>query len=642
MIINVENLSYSYGDRVLYKDISFTVEEGDKIGVIGVNGCGKSTLLKAIATNDLPKDAKITKNNKLIIEYLPQNPLMLENASVLEQVFHGDSILMRLIRSYEKTLKETTDNPTDLKLQNKLIELQGEMDKNFAWQIESEAKTVLTKLGITNFHQLVSELSGGQQKRVALASVLIRPCELLILDEPTNHMDNETVSWLENYLKDRKGALLMVTHDRYFFDRVINRTLEIDRGKAYLYTGNYSLFLEKRAERRLDEESSAKKLQNIYRKELAWIKRGAQARRTKQKFRVERFSSIEKDVKNVENNIELEMSSIGTRLGKTIIECEHLGKDFDGKTYVDDFNYILLKNDRIGIVGPNGAGKTTLINLIIGNLIPTRGTIIIGKTVKIGLFAQHTEFEDENMRVIEYIQEVGNYIQTTDGTSISASQMLERFLFGPEQQRTILKNLSGGEKRRLYLLRILMSAPNVLILDEPTNDLDIPTLSVLEEYLDTFAGAVIAVSHDRYFLDRFADKIFAFTGNGKIKQYIGDYSLYEKEKEQLQKEQKNLANKEKETKITAINVNVAASNSVLPKKAKMTFGEKREFETIENDIAGLEAKLKMLAQEINTYSADFVKLNELSKEQEETEKVLEQKMERWEYLTDLAERSGEI
>lgn len=642
MIINVENLSYSYGDRVLYKDISFTVEEGDKIGVIGVNGCGKSTLLKAIATNDLPKDAKITKNNKLIIEYLPQNPLMLENASVLEQVFHGDSILMRLIRSYEKTLKETTDNPTDLKLQNKLIELQGEMDKNFAWQIESEAKTVLTKLGITNFHQLVSELSGGQQKRVALASVLIRPCELLILDEPTNHMDNETVSWLENYLKDRKGALLMVTHDRYFFDRVINRTLEIDRGKAYLYTGNYSLFLEKRAERRLDEESSAKKLQNIYRKELAWIKRGAQARRTKQKFRVERFSSIEKDVKNVENNIELEMSSIGTRLGKTIIECKHLGKDFDGKTYVDDFNYILLKNDRIGIVGPNGAGKTTLINLIIGNLIPTRGTITIGKTVKIGLFAQHTEFEDENMRVIEYIQEVGNYIQTTDGTSISASQMLERFLFGPEQQWTILKNLSGGEKRRLYLLRILMSAPNVLILDEPTNDLDIPTLSVLEEYLDTFAGAVIAVSHDRYFLDRFADKIFAFTGNGKIKQYIGDYSLYEKEKEQLQKEQKDLANKEKETKITAINVNVATSNSVLPKKAKMTFGEKREFETIENDIAGLEAKLKMLAQEINTYSADFVKLNELSKEQEETEKVLEQKMERWEYLTDLAERSGEI
>lgn len=641
MIISVENLSHSYGDRVLYKDINFTVEAGDKIGIIGVNGCGKSTLLKDIATGDVPVGTKITKSNKLIIEFLPQNPKMIEGANVLEQVFHGDSVLMRLIRSYEKTLKNNTDNPSDLKIQNKLIDLQGEMDKNFAWQIESEAKKVLTKLGITDFHQQVTELSGGQQKRVALASVLIRPSELLILDEPTNHMDNEVVSWLEGYLKDRKGALLMVTHDRYFFDRVINRTFEIDRGKAFLYTGNYSLFLEKRAERRLDEESSAKKLQNVYRKELAWIKRGAEARRTKQKFRVERFSTIERNAKNIQANVELEMSSIGTRLGRTIIECEHIGKDFDNKTYIDDFNYILLKNDRIGIVGANGTGKTTLINVITGKLAPTRGTVTIGKTVKIGLFAQHTAFKDENMRVIEYIQEVGNYIQTTDGTSISASQMLERFLFPADQQWTILKSLSGGEKRRLYLLRILMSAPNVLILDEPTNDLDIPTLSVLEEYLDSFAGAVIAVSHDRYFLDRFADKIFAFNGKGNIKQYIGDYSLYEEEKAKFQKEEKELLAKEKQSKLASSNTK-SITTTPPTKKAKMTFGEKRDFETIETDIAGLEAKLNMLAQEINTYSADFVKLGELSKEQEATEVELETKMERWEYLTDLAERSGEI
>ena len=525
MILSAENLSYSYGDRLLFENITFNVEEGDKYGIIGVNGTGKSTLLRMLANREAG-DGKLTIPGGVVMEYLPQDPPFDAEATVLEQIFKGDSPLMVLLRDYELAVEEAEREPENTKAQKRLIDLQQQMDNQYAWQLESEAKAVLTQLGLTNLQQKMGELSGGQRKRVALAGVLVRPSDLLILDEPTNHMDNATVAWLEQQLMARKGALLMVTHDRYFFDRVVNRTLEIDGGKGYVYVGNYSLFLQKREERRIAEASAAQKLRNIYRRELAWISRGAEARRTKKKDRVERFAQLEAEVKNVKTESSLEMSSVSSRLGKTIIELENIGMVWDGKDYIKDFSYILLRNDRVGIVGPNGAGKSTLMDIIAGRLAPTAGKLTVGQTVKIGYFAQHSEFPNSSMRVLEYIKEANNYIETADGQRISAAQMLERFLFPPELQWVPVNKLSGGEQRRLYLLRVLMTAPNVLLLDEPTNDLDIPTLSVLEDYLDSFAGAVIAVSHDRYFLDRFAQKIFALQADGQIKPYIGGYSDY--------------------------------------------------------------------------------------------------------------------
>lgn len=642
MIMTVDKLGHSYGQRVLFQDISFSIEPGDKIGIIGVNGCGKSTLLKDIAGGEATEGGNITVASGVTIEYLAQNPDFLPGATVLEQVFCGDSPLMKLMRSYEQAVQTVERCPEDVKAQKQLIKAQAAMDEAYGWQLESEAKAVLIQLEITDFNQPVEQLSGGQKKRVALAGVLVRPSELLILDEPTNHMDNETVAWLENYLKERKGALLMVTHDRYFFDRVINRTLEIDNGQGYLYTGNYSLFLEKRAERRLEEASAAKKLNNIYRRELAWISRGAEARRTKLKNRVERFAEIETAVKNIKEEASLEIASVGTRLGKTIIECEHVGLDYDGITYIDDFNYILLRNDRVGIVGPNGSGKTTLIELLAGNLTPDRGAIKVGQTVKIGLFSQHSEFPDSEMRVLEYIREVGDYVEAGDGNKITAAQMLERFLFPTELQWVPVNKLSGGEKRRLYLLRVLMSSPNVLLLDEPTNDLDIPTLSVLEDYLDNFQGAVIAVSHDRFFLDRFAQKIFAFMGKGEIKAFIGDYTRYEEEKN-LRQEAANLAEKEAsklaKKQEEAVEIKKVVENKPASKK-KMTFKEKFEYENIEKEIAGAEAEVRLLGKAINENASDFVQLQALTVRQQEAQVRLEKLLERWEYLMELAEELG--
>ena len=500
MILSVENLGHSYGVRTLFKNISFNIESGDKIGVIGVNGTGKSTLLRDIATGE-PGEGKITKNGACVIEYLPQDPPFDPDATVLEQVFRGESPQLDVVRRYEAAVQKAAARPDNADAQKALLALQQEMDAKFAWQLESEAKAVLDRLGITDLEQPMRELSGGQRKRVALAGVLVRPSDLLILDEPTNHMDNDTVAWLEGELQKRKGALLMVTHDRYFFDRVVNRTLEIDGGEGYLYTGNYSLFLQKREERRIAAAGAAQRLRNVYRRELAWISRGAEARRTKSKERIERFNALKEEVNSIKKEAQLEISSVGTRLGKTVIELEQIGLDYGNKTYINDFNYVLLRNDRIGIVGPNGSGKSSLMDIIAGRLAPTRGTLKVGQTVKIGYFAQHSEFKDADCRVLEYIKNVSDYIETADGTRITAAQMLERFLFPPELQWVPVSKLSGGEKRRLYLLSVLMSAPNILILDEPTNDLDIPTLSVLEDYLDTFSGAVIAVSHDRYFLE---------------------------------------------------------------------------------------------------------------------------------------------
>ena len=626
MILSAENMSRSYGDRVLFENISFNIEEGDKIGVIGVNGTGKSTLLKMIAAGE-SGGGKLTIPGGVVMEYLPQDPPFEPDATVLEQIFKGDSPLMVLLRRYETAVEAVAAEPENDRLQKQLLELQQEMDNKYAWQLESEAKAVLTQLGITDLQQKMGELSGGQRKRVALAGVLVRPSDLLILDEPTNHMDNATVAWLEQQLLKRKGALLMVTHDRYFFDRVVNRTLEIDNGKGYLYTGNYSLFLEKREERRIAEASAAQKLRNIYRRELAWISRGAEARRTKKKDRVERFAQIEAEVKNVQTEASLEISSVSSRLGKTVIELENVGMVYNGLDYIKNFSYILLRNDRVGIVGPNGAGKSTLMDIIAGRLAPTSGSITVGQTVKIGYFSQHSEFPDSSQKVLEYIKEANNYIETADGSRISAAQMLERFLFPPELQWVPVNKLSGGEKRRLYLLRVLMTAPNVLLLDEPTNDLDIPTLSVLEDYLDSFAGAVIAVSHDRYFLDRFANKIFALQPGGTLRQFVGGYSDYEN----------TLAQEAAEQAVEKPKAAAVKEAAPKPAKKKMTYSERLELENIDQEIARTEAELKMLGMEINSCGSDFVRLGELTKEQEAAQKKLDELVDRWAYLSELAE-----
>ena len=652
LILTIENLAHSYGERTLFKNVSFNIETGDKIGLIGINGTGKSTLLRHIAQFDGGKDpetgvpGKVVPNGSCVIEYLEQNPDFDPEASVIEQIFKGNSPMMTLLRNYEKLLEDTALHPDDKGTQRKLMEIQQQMDQHFAWQLESEAKATLTRLGIADFNQKMKTLSGGQRKRVALAGVLVRPSDLLILDEPTNHMDNETVAWLEEQLQKRKGALLMVTHDRYFFDRVINRTLELDNGTAYLYTANYSGFLQKRAERRELENAAARKLQNIYRRELAWISRGAEARRTKKKDRVERFAEIEAAAKEKVNHQELEISSAATRLGKTVVELDHVSCFYEGVEYIHDFSYILLRDDRVGIIGANGVGKTTLMDIIAGRLQPDTCRVTIGQTVKIGYFSQHSEFQDEDERVLEYIKDAGNYVLAADGTYISAAMMLERFLFPPELQWVPIRKLSGGEQRRLYLLHVLMEAPNVLLLDEPTNDLDIPTLSVLEEYLDTFAGAVIAVSHDRYFLDRFAKRIFAVEEGGMLRQYPGGYSDYEKTKrlEALERDEtentlqgkvknQNSRNKKEKQKIfteeRASNELSAEEKNSEGSSDKLTFSEKIELEKLEEKIAGKEAESKMIGQEISLAGNDFVKIAKLSEELTRVEKELETLTERW-------------
>ena len=663
LLLSIENLAHSYGERTLFKNVNFNIETGDKIGLIGINGTGKSTLLRHIAELDGGKDpetgepGKIIPNGTCVIEYLPQDPPFAPDATVIEQIFRGDSPMMKLLRSYETVLDETALHPNDAAVQRRLLEVQQQMDQHFAWQLESEAKAVLNRLGISNFNQKMKTLSGGQRKRVALAGVLVRPSDLLILDEPTNHMDNETVAWLEGQLQKRKGALLMVTHDRYFFDRVINRTLELDNGTAYLYTANYSGFLQKRAERRELESAAARKLQNIYRRELAWISRGAEARRTKKKDRVERFAEIEAAAKEKVNRQELEITSAATRLGKTVVELEHVSCFYEGIEYIHDFSYILLRDDRVGIIGSNGVGKTTLMDIIAGRLQPDSGKVTIGQTVKIGYFSQHSEFPDTRERVLEYIRDAGNYVLAADGTYISAAMMLERFLFPPELQWVPISKLSGGEQRRLYLLRILMEAPNVLLLDEPTNDLDIPTLSVLEEYLDTFAGAVIAVSHDRYFLDRFARRIFAVEAGGVLRQYPGGYSDYERSRqlEALEQEelkgtgevlQKNSQNKKKpaEKNRTAGSGDGAkreqaeadgmGEKETENKSAGLTFSEKIELEKLEETIAGKEAESKMISREITLAGNDYEKIAQLSDDLNRVEKELETLTERWLELSD--------
>lgn len=634
-LISLENISKSYSDKSLLDNISLGINQGEKIGLIGVNGSGKSTLLKIISGIEVPDEGNIIKGNKVRIEYLHQSPEFYSEARVIEQVFKGESSEMKLLRDYENTLKlleKSKDQGDTYELNNKLIKLQSDIDSLNAWDLESEAKTILTKLGVEDFDAKVGTLSGGQKKRIALASALITPCELLILDEPTNHMDNKTIEWLEQYLNTRKGSLIMITHDRYFLDRVTNRILEIDKGKLYSYSGNYSIFLEKKIERQNMEISSENKREKLYEKELAWIKRGAKARSTKQKARIDRFEKLGEQSIDIKED-KMDISVLSSRLGKKIIEMENLNKSYKGISYIKDFSYILLREDRIGIVGDNGIGKSTLMKIISGEIKYDSGTLDIGETVKIGFFSQENKYMEEDMRVIEYMKEVAEYLPLADGGKITASQMLEKFLFTKDMQWTPISKLSGGEKRRLYLLRVLMGSPNILILDEPTNDLDISTLTILEDYLDKFDGAIITVSHDRYFLDRVCNKIFAFEAPGIVSKHHGNYSDFmERMKESYIEESKvskemNCKDREYEDK--------KANNE---KPLKFSFKEQKEFQEIDEYIESLEVKIEELNREVEKVSTDFVKLQEVLNEKSLLEKELEERYDRWTYLNELSEK----
>lgn len=639
-ILTVEQVTKSYGDKILFQDASFGMEDQDKIGIIGVNGTGKSTFLRVIAGIEPPDSGKVSMGNRIRVRYLAQNPEFDPDKTVLQQVFEGDLPEMKAVREYTETMELLELHPSHEELQQKLLKLNQTLDTLQAWQLESDAKTILSKLGIRNYDAKMGTLSGGQRKRVALAAALIQPSDLLILDEPTNHIDNESVAWLEQYLQKRRGALLMITHDRYFLDRVANVMLELDHGRLFRYEANYSRFLELKAEREEREAASEQKRQNLLRSELAWIRRGAKARTTKQKARIERFEKL-KDQEMVHSSSELDVSVASTRLGRKILEIEGLQKKIDDKTLIQDFSYIAVPEDRIGIVGPNGSGKSTLLNLIAGRIQPDGGEVVLGPTVKLGYFTQEHQEMDGSQRVIEYIKDEAEVVRTADGSAITAAQMLERFLFPPALQWTPIAKLSGGEKRRLYLLRVLMSAPNVLLLDEPTNDLDIQTLSVLEQYLDEFPGVCIVVSHDRFFLDRTVDKIMAFEGKGQIRVHVGSYSEYA---EWMQRHGGEAAGSKTEASSfkSASGDNGGSDNSSTKEapreRLKFSYKEQREYEQIDGLIEDTESKLASIQSEMETAGSDAARLQELMKAQEETERELEHLMERWTYLNELAEK----
>lgn len=601
-ILNAEKISKTYGEKLLFDKVTLGLNKGDKVGGIGVNGTGKSTFLKIVAGIESADEGSIIKGRNVNVTYLPQTPEFKENDTILHYVLRG---------------KANTS--------------------------ETEAKKILIELGITDFEQDLLKLSGGQKKRVALARALAEPTEVLILDEPTNHLDNEMVIWLEQYIKQFKGELLMVTHDRYFLDNVTNKIVELDNTHLYSYNTNYSGFLELKTQREDMERATEAKRQNILRKELEWIKRGCQARSTKQQARIDRYDDMKEASRQARAGFDkqsLEMSSVKTRLGKKTIEVNNVSKSFGDRKLIDDFTYIFLRDDRIGIIGSNGCGKSTLMKIITGQEQPDSGFVEIGETVRIGYFMQENEPLDEKLNVLEFVKNIGEYVMTVDG-QISASQMCEKFLFTPKMQWTSISKLSGGEKRRLYLLSVLMSAPNVLILDEPTNDLDIETLEILEEYLDGFAGIIITVSHDRYFLDRTVDHIFAFEGNGHLQRYEGGFSdYYEKRKASIYNgdETKGVSESGSKNGQEKPASGKAAYVKDRSKQLKFTYAEEREYQHIDDDIAKLEAGIAALDEEMAKSATDFIKLNELTQEKECKEQALEEKMERWVYLNDLAER----
>lgn len=592
-LLTAKEISKIYTDKNLFTGADFSIEERDKVGIVGINGTGKSTLLRLLAGVEEPDSGEVVKGNKVYIRYLPQNPEFPKGMSIYD---------------YVVTANKTEDNE---------------------WSIAGDSKIMLNQLGFEDENEIIDHLSGGQKKKVALAAALMAPCDILLLDEPTNHLNSDMILWLENTLKQRKGALVMVTHDRYFLDRVCNRIVEIDKGKLYNYQTNFAGFLEAKTAREDMELATYQKNKNILRIELEWMRRGARARSTKQKAHIQRYEELKNITKAPVQDGKVEVNTLSFRLGKKTLELSELAKSYGDKCLISDFSYAFRRQDRIGFVGPNGCGKTTLMKIIMGLEEPDHGQVIIGPTVKIGYFSQENEFLNPKQKVIDYIRDTAEYVQTADG-SVSASSMLEKFLFNATLQYSLIEKLSGGEKRRLYLLKVLMEAPNILILDEPTNDLDIQTLAILEDYLEKFPGILITVSHDRYFLDKVVDRIFAFEGEGRLRQYEGGYSDYLEVK---QKEAAPLAEAGKAEKS-----NGAKTEKVKTSKLKFTWQEQKDYETIEAVIEEIEEKIGTLEKQIELAATDFVKLNQLTKEKEEQEALLEEKMERFLYLSDLADR----
>jgi ABC transport system ATP-binding/permease protein len=633
-IFTLRSVKKDFGIKEILKDASFSLDEGDKVGLIGTNGSGKSTLLKMIAGLEPIDAGEIWVNGGSKIVYLPQQPDLDPNRTVLEQVFADSGEQMALVREYEELSDKLAHGEGDTdKLMARFSSVSQRMEELGAWELETNAKTILTRLGIENFDAKIGDLSGGYRKRIALATALLSSPDVLLMDEPTNHLDALSVEWLQHYLNGFRGALLLITHDRYFLDRVTNRILEIDRGDLYSYSGNYAYYLEKKAQAEEIAISSQRKHAGVLRKELEWLKRGPKARSTKQKARIDRVLAMQaQEFKQVQGKVDI--STAGRRIGKKVIELENICKGYNGRTLIKDFTYNFNPEDRIGIIGSNGAGKSTLMDIIIGRVQPDAGKVEIGSTIHIGYFDQHSEdvMLNENQRVIEYLKDVAELVKTADGSTITASQMLERFLFPPNQQYAPIAKLSGGEKRRLFLLRVLMSAPNVLILDEPTNDLDVQTLAVLEDYLEDFNGCAIVVSHDRYFLDRTVDKIFALEPGGNLRQYPGNYSVYLEYKE----------DKEKENEKTQDKVAIAPepknpkSQIPNPKSTKLSFNEKREYERLETQIPQMEAEKEEIEKILyHNPPPGFTEVQKLSSRLAELSQEIDKATERW---LELAER----
>ena len=641
-IFTLRSVRKDFGIKEILKEASFSLDEGDKVGVIGVNGSGKSTLLKIVAGLEPTDGGEIWQNSAAKIVYLPQQPALDENRTALEQVFADSGEQMALVRQYEDISHRLEREPENTEaLMAQLSQVSQRIEAVGAWELETNAKIVLSQLGIDDFETRIGELSGGYRKRIAIAAVLLSDPDVLLMDEPTNHLDALSVEWLQGYLNRHRGALLLITHDRYFLDRVTNRILEIDRGDLFSYSGNYAYYLEKKAEAEEASASSQRKHAGVLRRELAWLRRGPKARSTKQKARIDRIQEMQtKEFKQAQGKVDI--STPGRRIGKKVIELTNLCKGYDGRTLIRDFSYTFNPRDRVGIIGPNGVGKSTLLNLITGREQPDAGSVDIGSTIHFGYFDQHSEDVtlNENQRVIEYLKDVAELVKTADGSVITASQMLERFLFPPNQQYSPIHKLSGGEKRRLFLLRVLMQAPNVLILDEPTNDLDVQTLAVLEDYLEDFNGCVIVVSHDRYFLDRTVEMLFAFEGDGRLRQYPGNYSVYLDYK---QTEEAKQAEAAKQATAVAAKKPVASTASTTAKPApearsrKLSYKEKREYETLETQIPVMEQEKAKIEQRLYTNpSDDFEELQQLTERLAELTQAIDTATERWLELAELA------
>ncbi|BAZ87151.1 ABC-F family ATP-binding cassette domain-containing protein [Dolichospermum compactum] len=631
-IVTLQSVKKDFGIKELLKDASFSLDTNDKVGLIGTNGSGKSTLLKMIARLESIDSGQILVNSGAKIVYLPQQPDMDENHTVLEQVFADSGEQINLVREYEELSDKLAHYPDDSQLMSRLSSVMQRMDATGAWEVETNAKIILTKLGIADFDVKVGTLSGGYRKRIALAAALISEPDLLLMDEPTNHLDALSVEWLQSYLNRYRGALLLITHDRYFLDKVTNRIIEIDRGDIYSYTGNYSYYLEKKALAEESAVSTQRKHQGILRRELEWLKKGPKARSTKQKARIERAHAL-RDTEFKQVNGKVDISTVGRRIGKKVIELQNVSKSYNGRTLIKDFTYQFSPEDRIGIIGGNGAGKSTLMDIMTAKIKPDSGSVEIGTTIHIGYFNQHSEelltAVNEDQRVIDYIKEEGEFIQISDGTKITASQMLERFLFPGNQQYAPIHKLSGGEKRRLFLLRILISAPNVLILDEPTNDLDVQTLAVLEDYLEDFNGCVIVVSHDRYFLDRTVDRIFALEEGGGLRQYPGNYSIY------LDYKKAEEAEKQETQKPVIVEEKVGSPVTETKKCRRLSNWERREFEELEGKIAKLEAEKTAVEKKLVTLAGNYSQVQKLYEEVETLKKNIDVATERWLELAEM-------